>query len=116
MQASVFKKGDTEVLHESYKEKYESMAPNSTMDFVIDWENQELEKGEYVLEMQAKTGEKEWKWVEEFTIEQKEEVLNKQAVELEKNWTNWYLIALGVLTIIIGILIYVIIRLKRRVS
>ena len=115
VQASVFKKGDTEVLHESYKENM-SMAPNSTMDFVIDWENQELEKGEYVLKMQAQTGEKEWKWVEEFTIEQKEEVLNKQAVELEKNWTNWYLIALGVLTIIIGILIYVIIRLKRRVS
>ena len=50
------------------------------------------------------------------SIEQKEEALNKQAVELEKNWTNWYLVALGVLTIIIGILIYVIIRLKRRVS
>ena len=35
-----------------------SMAPNSNMDFVIDWENQELEKGEYVLKMQAQTGEK----------------------------------------------------------
>ena len=75
-----------------------------------------LKKGEYVLKMQAQTAEKEWKWDEEFTIEQKEEALNKQAVELEKDWTNWYLIALGVLTIIIGILIYVIIRLKRRVS
>ena len=115
MQASVFKKGDTKVLHESYKENM-SMAPNSNMDFVIDWENQELEKGEYVLKMQAQTADKEWKWVEEFTIEQKEEVLNKQAVELEKNLTNWYIVALGVLTIIIGILIYVIIRLKRRTS
>ena len=70
VQAFVFKKGDTKVLHESYKENM-SMAPNSNMDFVIDWENQELEKGEYVLKMQAQTGEKEWKWVEEFTIEQK---------------------------------------------
>lgn len=115
VQASVFKKGDKEVLHESYKENM-SMAPNSNMDFVIDWENQELEKGEYVLKMQAQTAEKEWKWDEPFTIEQKEEALNKQAVELEKNMTNGYLVALSVLTIIIVILIYVIIQMKRRVS
>lgn len=109
----VYKKGETDVLHET-KKKNISMAPNSNMNFVIDWENQKLEEGAYLLKMKAQLGEHQWEWEEEFTIEKAEESLNEEAVELETDETQWYKVGIILLSIIILILLYVIIRLKRK--
>ena len=107
------KKGKTGVLHETTKEGL-SMAPNSSMDFAIDWENQKLEAGTYLLRIKAETGAINGSGKREFTIKKTEESLNEEAVELETDETWWYKVGMILLTVIIFTLLYVIIRLKRK--
>lgn len=108
---AVYKKGSKKVLHESKKENIK-MAPNSNMDFVIDWENQKLEAGDYLVKVYAVTDEEKWQWEETLTIEKEDEALNDQAVELENDHTLWYIIGIVVLVLIIMILLIIIWRLK----
>lgn len=90
--AKVTKKGESKVLRETTK-KNMSMAPNSNFNFPINWDNEELKPGTYQLNIVAKSGAKEWKLNKEFTISAKEsKKLNKDAVELEKEEPNWWLI------------------------
>lgn len=90
--AKVTKKGETKILHEATK-KSMSMAPNSNFDFPINWDNEVLKPGTYMLNLVAKSGDKEWKFDKEFTISDKEsKKLNKDAVELVKEEPNWWLI------------------------
>lgn len=48
-----------------------SFAPNSNMNFYIDWDTEPLETGDYRLELSASNDDDDWEWVEEFTIEGK---------------------------------------------
>lgn len=90
--AKVTQKGNTKILHETTK-KDMSMAPNSNFNFPINWDNETLKSGTYMLDLVAKSGDKEWKFNKEFTISAKESKdLNKDAVELEKEAPNWWLI------------------------
>ena len=59
-----------------------SMAPNTTMDFPIDWENNEFEPGVYTVQIEAIIGEQTWEWEEKFVVEADvSEELNSEAVE-----------------------------------
>jgi len=60
-----------------------NFAPNSTMDFVIDWENQYLEPGEYRLKMTASNNDDEWTWDKPFTFTDEQAEISDDAVELE---------------------------------
>ena len=92
-------------------EGYE-MAPNSTMDFVIEWHNKALKPGKYTLKMHAKSGAGKWDWEKEFEIEEKEaEDLNEDAVAIETDFT-WYII--GGFLIVILILLIIIFTLLRK--
>lgn len=112
--ARVYKKGKKEVFKEKKQEQI-NMAPNSNIDIMIDWDNQPLEPGTYLLEMEAFHEEEVWEWKEEFVIEKDNaKNLNKDAVELEKDdklWV-WFLIGIGALLIIIVILLIYIRKLK----
>lgn len=115
--AKVRKKGNGTVLHEATKTDM-SMAPNSNFDFPISWDNQSLEPGTYTLEMTAKSGENQWTFEEDFTISAKEsKTLNTDAVELEKKAPNWTLIILsviGAMTLLIGGMLYLIYKHKKK--
>lgn len=112
--AKVYKKGSTEVLHETTQEMMK-MAPNSNFNFGVNWDNQEFKGGTYRVTVTARAEDydKEWSWDEEFTIDKElADKLNNQAVELEKtDYTLYYIIAgiIGLLLLIL-LIIYLIKR------
>lgn len=80
----IYQQGETMPLKEIVQTV--NMAPNSTMNVVIDWENSPLEPGEYLLEFYAEHGDDFWEWEENFVIEKEEaEQINSAAVGLEDN-------------------------------
>jgi len=113
--AQVYEENSSEVIREVTQENI-NMAPNSTMDFVIDWENQPLEAGNYQLHLIATEGENEWEWQEEFVISDEDEAINEEAVEIEStsNFSTVYILLLIGLIIVIVFLIIYIWRLKRK--
>jgi len=112
--AQVYEENSSEAIREATQENI-NMAPNSTMDFIIDWDNQPLEAGNYQLDLVAREGENEWEWTEEFTIDEEQESLNEQAVELEEPQTSsvGYIAGILVLILIIAGLVVYIRKLKK---
>lgn len=106
--AQVFEAEGTEPIKESTMEDV-SFAPNSTMDYVINWDNQYLEPGEYRLEMAAVDGEEIWEWSEPFAITEEASQLSEEAVELEEAPFDP-----TILYVVIGLLMVVIIFLAVR--
>ncbi|WP_218775510.1 DUF916 and DUF3324 domain-containing protein [Oceanobacillus senegalensis] len=92
------------------------MAPNSTMDFTIDWNYQDFDPGTYTLKLHAKTGEHSWNWEEAFEIEKDEiQDINKKAIKEteidqdDSNVTTYIIIGLiGVIFILIGVIVYLV--------
>ncbi|EUJ63234.1 hypothetical protein MCOL2_03036 [Listeria fleischmannii FSL S10-1203] len=106
IQARVTKKGSNKTLHETNKTDMR-MAPNSNFNYGINWENQEFKAGKYTLHMTAKSNENEWKWTKDFEIKGDEaKALNNKAVELEKDYTIWYIIGAILLGLILLILVF----------
>ncbi len=101
IEAKVFKEKGKDPLFTS-ENKDVGMAPNSNFDYAINWDNQEFKAGKYRLELTAKSEDDEWSWEEFFTIESDEaKELNEQAVEIEKDYTMWYIIGGIVLLLIL---------------
>lgn len=112
--ARVFKEGEEEPLKEVTQEQV-NMAPNSNMDFTIDWENRAINPGNYILEMKVEHSSDTWEWEEPFTIEESDaENLNENAVELDENQPNYWLI-IGVILLVIMVicLLLYILKLKK---
>nr|WP_242700704.1 DUF916 and DUF3324 domain-containing protein [Enterococcus sp. DIV0212c] len=110
------KSGDT-VLHKTEKKEM-SMAPNSNFDFPISWDNQELKAGKYHLSLVAedKNGNK-WELEKDFEIKGKDsKVLNKEAVEVKKNYTLWIVEAIISFVIIVLLLWFIIKKRKEKVE
>ncbi|ALS03358.1 hypothetical protein ATZ33_15845 [Enterococcus silesiacus] len=102
--AKISKKAGGQVLHTTAKQDM-SMAPNSNFDFPISWDNQELKAGTYHLAVVAEDDKgNKWELEKDFDIKGKEtKTLNKDAVELEKDYTMWIII--GVIGIIVLLII-----------
>lgn len=115
--AEIRKKGSEEVLHEATKERG-SMAPNSTLQFPIMWDNQRIEPGEYRLKMLVTYQGREWPFEKDFTIKAgKAKALNEEAVELpEKQQQSPYLMMVVVVlaVVLVGLIIYLIIDRRKR--
>ncbi|MDM5452026.1 DUF916 and DUF3324 domain-containing protein [Peribacillus simplex] len=111
--ARITKEGNRKMLHSSEKNGV-SMAPNSNFDFPISWDNQALEPGKYHIYITAKDGDQTWKFDKMFEIKGDDsKKLNKEAVELEKDYT---LIFAGIGVLIAVLIILVIILLRRKKS
>lgn len=103
--ARVYKKGKKEVFKEKQQDGVK-MAPNSTMNFLIDWKNERLETGTYRLEMEATHEEEVWTWEEEFEIGKEEaKSLNEEAVEIEESSKLWLWLTIGITVLLIIILV-----------
>lgn len=93
------------VVHEQHVKDYR-MAPNSTMEFVIDWNQKKFLPGTYTLKLQASNGEQQWDWEEPFKIAQTEaKQLNEEAAQENKEITIYIIIGLIVVIIILFIVL-----------
>lgn len=87
------------------------MAPNSSMEYVIDWKNRELDPGTYTVSLHANSGADNWEWKEEFVIPKEEaQVLNEKAVEIKKDYTLHMVIGFSSIIIILLFVIFGLLR------
>lgn len=116
VEAKIRKKDTTAVIKEEKKVDM-SMAPNSNFDFPINWENQELISGKYILNLVAKDQlGNDWTFEKEFEIKSDEaRKYNNEAVELDKtSQINWFILASLAILSIITLLIYRLIKKRAR--
>ncbi|MGX4687025.1 DUF916 and DUF3324 domain-containing protein [Vagococcus sp. JNUCC 83] len=118
VEAKIYKKGSKEVLHETKKTGLK-MSPNSNFNFGVDWENKELQGGDYVASVRAysKDYDQEWKWDnQEFHIDaETAKKLNEKAVGLEKDNTKLYImIGIGLILLLLIIILLIVLRNKKK--
>lgn len=97
--ATVTKKGHTEVLYHEKKEKLK-MAPNSTLAYPIPT-NEGFKAGEYTVSIVASSKENQWHFTKDFTIKKEsEQQLNSKTIDTEKK-SKWEYLLLGIVVLII---------------
>lgn len=113
VEATVKRVGENEVLYKAEKEMMQ-MAPNSNFNFPISLEGDRFRSGNYVLELTATSGENEWSWTREFTIEAEEaRKLNREDVMIDSG-VNWWMIgAIILLILMLGLVLYLMWQKKR---
>lgn len=113
VEATVKRAGENEVLYKAEKEMMQ-MAPNSNFNFPISLEGDRFRSGNYVLELTATSGENEWSWTREFTIEAEEaRKLNREDVMIDSG-VNWWMIgAIILLILMLGLVLYLMWQKKR---
>ncbi|MGL9894953.1 DUF916 and DUF3324 domain-containing protein [Enterococcus sp. DIV0806c] len=113
VEATVKRAGENDVLYKAEKEMMQ-MAPNSNFNFPISLEGDRFRSGNYVLELTATSGENEWSWTREFTIEADEaRKLNREDVTIDSG-VNWWMIGAIILLILIFGLVLYLMRQKKR--
>lgn len=113
VEATVKRAGESDVLYKASKEKMQ-MAPNSNFNFPISLEGDRFRSGNYVLELTAKSGDNEWSWTREFTIDADDaRKLNREDVMID-NSPNWWMIgAIILLILMLGLVLYLMWQKKR---
>ncbi|MBO1097897.1 DUF916 and DUF3324 domain-containing protein [Enterococcus casseliflavus] len=115
VEATIQRAGENDVLYEASKEMMQ-MAPNSHFDFPISLEGERFQSGDYVLTMKASSGDNEWEWTREFTIEADEaRALNRADVTIDTNINWWMIGAISLLLLIIVAILYLIFK-KRKIK
>ncbi|WP_314060971.1 DUF916 and DUF3324 domain-containing protein [uncultured Vagococcus sp.] len=114
--ATIKKAGSQKVLYESQKSEM-TMAPNSNFDFPIMLENQEIGPGNYLLELEATSGQEKWRFNKKFKVSPEEaNQLNSQALDVVKTQKPWLMLLtiLVVALMIMSLLVVVILTVTRR--
>ncbi|WP_347082669.1 DUF916 and DUF3324 domain-containing protein [Enterococcus mundtii] len=113
VEATVKRSGENDVLYEARQEMMQ-MAPNSNFNFPISLEGERFRSGTYVLELTATSGENEWSWTREFTIEADEaRKLNREDVMIDTG-LNWLVIGISSLILVLVVIIFYLIVQKKR--
>ena len=114
---NIYKKNEKGILYKTELTDCR-MAPNSNFNLAVSLDNQEMKPGDYTFKGIATSGEKKWEFSKEFSIDAAvAKKNNKKAVELEKTnkWMNVGIVAIILcLTVVIGVLIYKLKKLKAR--
>lgn len=113
VEATVKRAGENDVLYETSKEMMQ-MAPNSNFNFPISLEGDRFHSGDYILELTAKSGENEWSWTREFTIDADDaRKLNREDVMIDSS-VNWWMIGSIILLILmLGLVLYLLNQKKK---
>ncbi|TPD98169.1 DUF3324 domain-containing protein, partial [Enterococcus sp. PF-2] len=113
VEAMVKRAGENDVLYKAEKEMMQ-MAPNSNFNFPIPLEGDRFRSGNYVLELSAKSGDNEWSWTREFTIDANDaRKLNQEDVMID-NRPNWWMIgSIALVILLIGVILYLLIQKKK---
>lgn len=115
IEATVQKEGEDEILYEATQNQMQ-MAPNSNFNFPISLEGDRFRSGEYVLKMTARSGEEEWNWSKQFTIETDEaRKLNRADVMVDTR-TNWWKLGSIILILLLLGLVLLILYQKKKTS
>lgn len=78
--AEITEKGKQEVVKRKKIESY-SLAPNSHVDFAIDWGTTNIKAGTYIFKMDASNSFNDWKFEKEFTISKEQaKKMNEESV------------------------------------
>lgn len=102
--AQIYKKGESKVLH-SAKTTTAEISPNSSFDFVVDWENNKIEPGQYRLKMRVEYEDDYWEWDEEFEVkDDASSAVNDDAINIENEFPIWIIVVAG--AGVLGILLY----------
>lgn len=111
--ATVQRVGENDVLYEASEEMMQ-MAPNSHFHFPIPLNGDHFRSGDYILNLTARSGEQEWNWIEEFSIEaDKARSLNREDVTIDSS-PNWFIIGTTVFILcLLAIIAYLIIQNKK---
>lgn len=111
--ATVKRKNEDEVLYEAHEEMMQ-MAPNSNFNFPISLEGERFRSGNYIIKMKATSGENEWEWEREFTIDtETAQELNQADVTIDTS-VNWWMIGtFSLIVVLVGIVLYLIIQRKK---
>lgn len=105
--AEIREKGDDRVIYEAETSGMQ-MAPNSNFNYPIPLNGERFRNGTYVASIVATSGEDEWSWEYEFTVDQTTaRSLNREDVTIEDE-INWWLIICFVL--LLTIVVYLIIK------
>lgn len=104
------KDGKKEAWRENIQDQI-TMAPNSSMDVVVDWEDHPLEAGKYRVEVEATHPSNVWNWEETFVVEKLEaRQINSHAIELKQTRNVISYVVTGgmtLLVVIVGLLFYI---------
>lgn len=113
MEATVTKKGHEEVLHQLQQKV--SLAPASSFELPISWENEPLKAGNYQLAIHLKDAAgKEWQLEKDFQIKSSDQKLNHQAVEVKKSpIAGWIYGLIALFLVVILGLVWYILKLRR---
>ncbi|MFS0934692.1 DUF916 and DUF3324 domain-containing protein [Enterococcus casseliflavus] len=114
VEATVHRAGENDVLYEASEEGMQ-MAPNSHFHFPISLDGGRFQSGDYVLHLRATSGEEEWTWEKEFTIEAEEaRALNRQDVMIDTS-TNWWMVgSIGLTMLLLIVVIYLVVTKKKK--
>ena len=117
LEAQISKSGSDEILYEARQTGIQ-MAPNSSIDFPISMDNDEMVPGKYRSKGKATIGSQTWEWDEEFEITKKEaDKYNEKNSALTQETVDWKLILLLVsgFVLILGLVsgIYFFIKKKK---
>ncbi|WEG73601.1 DUF916 and DUF3324 domain-containing protein [Vagococcus intermedius] len=115
IEGKVTRKGEKEVLHE-HKLENVSFAPESKMNFGIDWTKDSFKPGTYVTAIKVTSPYGNWDWTKEFTIADKEsKKMNEKAVDIEPEKPNYLMYGIfGLLLIVVLLLIYLIVSKRKK--
>ncbi|MBE9897184.1 DUF916 and DUF3324 domain-containing protein [Enterococcus casseliflavus] len=116
VEATIQRVGEDDILYEASEEMMQ-MAPNSHFHFPISLEGDRFVAGDYLLKMTATSGEEEWSWEREFTIETDEaRSFNRADVTIDIS-TNWWMIgAISLLLLLVAVLLYLIIKRRKQAT
>ncbi|MGY3702822.1 hypothetical protein BW731_05045 [Vagococcus martis] len=109
IQAKMTEKGSKTVIKE-LKMTDRSLAPNSNFDFGIPWGMDPIKPGKYTMHITAQSGERNWKWDEDFTID------SASADKVNKDSVNKFTISKKMIILIIITFILNVILLLARVT
>lgn len=108
IQAKMTKKGSNEVIKE-LKKTDRSMAPNSNFNFGVPWGMEPIKPGNYTMHIAAQSGDKKWKWDEDFTISASEaNKVNKKSVD---KYTITHMLMLLIIIVLILNAVLLVLRL-----
>lgn len=84
VEATIQREGKDDVLYKTNQNGMQ-MAPNSNFNFPISLDGARFQSGDYVLKMKARSGNEEWEWTKNFTIEGDEaRQLNREDVTIDR--------------------------------
>lgn len=113
VEATVQRAGESDILYEASEERMQ-MAPNSNFNFPISLEGDRFQSGEYVLKLKATSGEEEWEWERNFTIEADEaRSLNRADVTIDSSLNWWMIGSIILLILLLSVILYLLIQKKK---